>query len=72
MRRRFCWGNSLKLVDPRYCQVDNNTLKNGRSKVEEITVISHGLTVTVTSRVVAIALGFSPIGVIKHASRLND
>jgi len=44
MRRRFCWGNSLKLVDPRYCQVDNNTLKNGRSKVEEITVISHGLT----------------------------
>ena len=30
------------------------------------------MTVTVTSRVVAIALGFSPIGVIKHASRLND
>jgi len=28
--------------------------------------------VTVTSRVVAIALGFSPIGVIKRALRLND
>jgi len=28
--------------------------------------------VTVTSRVVALALGLAPIGVIKRASRLND
>jgi len=48
-------------------QLHRAQVPNPKAVLDELAKV-----VTVTSRVVALALGLAPIGVIKRASRLND